>query len=826
LGFRPHVYRLAQTLRVTGYVANTDRGLVILAQGRHARRMLRRLEQHPPPLAAISSFVVARVRTRRYVSFTIKTSRLSSLASRLSPIHVLPDIATCADCLRELRDPKDRRHGYPFTNCTQCGPRYSIIRTLPYDRPRTTMADFPMCPRCRREYTNPADRRHHAQPIACPDCGPKLSLASRLSPPASRFSPPASRLPPLASRLSPLASRLSPLASRLSPLASRFSPLASRLSPIEAAARALLDGRIVAIKSLGGFQLACDATNDRAVARLRKRKNRPAKPLALMCEGVAVARRFCRAGANAGKVLLSSAAPIVLLPKSAAPVVRVADSVAPGNARLGVMLCYTPLHAVLFKRLRDLAGKPAVLVMTSANRKDDPITADDAELAGELADVPDLVLTHDRPIANRCDDSVVLVDDPRPSPLASRLSPLVTIRRARGYAPQPITLPDMFHVKHAVLAVGAEFKNAFALAQGNRAFLSPHIGTVATVRGERFWLDTFARYAAWTGIRPEVVACDLHPDYASTRLAERLSLDLGLPLIKVQHHHAHVLSVMAEHGLAGPTLGLAFDGTGYGTDGAVWGCEFLLVRQDLNWLRVGHLGYMRLSGAGDEVANPSRVAREYLRQANGEGWRASRLSPLASRLTSSLGRLFDAVAAMTGVCRTASFDGQAPTALEAVADPKEDGHWFRPALLDRSVSPALIRPEPILLDVARETSAGTSPATISARFHNTVALAAARLADALCRQHHVGTVCLSGGSFQNARLRRRLVAELRRFGRRVYWNRMVPLNDGGIALGQVAAAAAAADSGLASRLYLHSFPDLPSAELDFRFCRLKMPLGN
>jgi hydrogenase maturation protein HypF len=593
-------------------------------------------------------------------------------------------------------------------------------------------------------------------------------LASRLSPPASRLSPLASRFSPLASRLSPLASRLSPLASRLSPLASRLSPLASRLSPIEAAARALLDGRIVAIKSLGGFQLACDATNDRAVARLRKRKNRPAKPLALMCEGVAVARRFCRAGANAGKVLLSSAAPIVLLPKSAAPVVRVADSVAPGNSRLGVMLCYTPLHAVLFKRLRDLAGKPAVLVMTSANRKDDPITADDAELAGELAEVPDLVLTHDRPIANRCDDSVVLVDDPRPSPLASRLSPLVTIRRARGYAPQPITLPDMFHVKHAVLAVGAEFKNAFALAQGNRAFLSPHIGTVATVRGERFWLDTFARYAAWTGIRPEVVACDLHPDYASTRLAERLSLDLGLPLIKVQHHHAHVLSVMAEHGLAGPTLGLAFDGTGYGTDGAVWGCEFLLVRQDLNWLRVGHLGYMRLSGAGDEVANPSRVAREYLRQANGEGWRAS-------RLTSSLGRLFDAVAA--------------PTALEAVADPKEDGHWFRPALLDRSVSPALIRPEPILLDVARETSAGTSPATISARFHNTVALAAARLADALCRQHHVGTVCLSGGSFQNARLRRRLVAELRRFGRRVYWNRMVPLNDGGIALGQVAAAA-------------------------------------
>ena len=570
MGFRPYVYRLAQTLGVTGYVANTVEGLVVLAQGRNARRFLAHLRENPPPLAAVYSFGVARARTRRYDSFTIKPARNSQLVTRDSAIHVLPDLATCPECRRELGDPHDRRYNYPFINCTQCGPRYTIIESLPYDRPRTTMSRFKMCDRCRREYTDPKDRRYHAQPIACPDCGPALSVASRLS-------------------------------------------------PIEAATRALLNGRILAIKSLGGFQLACDATNAHAVARLRSRKHRPAKPFALMCENTAAVRRFCRVSVAAAKVLLSPAAPIVLLPKLADPGIGVAPSVAPGNGLLGVMLCYTPLHDILFRRLRTLTGKPAVLVMTSANRKDDPIAADDAELKEELGHVPDLVLTHDRPIANRCDDSVVFVDDSAPTqvkvkikvenPTSTSTCSLCVVRRARGYAPQPIALSGMFHVKHPVLAVGAEFKNAFALASGNRAFLSPHIGTVSTALGERFWLDTLARYVKWTGIRPEVIACDLHPDYASTRLAERLSRELHKPLVRVQHHHAHVLSVMAEHGLAGPVLGLAFDGTGYGTDGTVWGCEFLLEQNDLKWARVGHLGYLRSASAGDEVANPARLAR-------------------------------------------------------------------------------------------------------------------------------------------------------------------------------------------------------------------------
>lgn len=766
LGFRPHVYRLANSYGVRGYVANTSRGVIIIAQGGQARRLLDRLKADPPPLAAYSSYRIARVRTRRYATFTIKPTRNPQLVTRNAPIHVLPDLATCPDCHRELSDPHDRRYGYAFTNCTQCGPRYTIIQALPYDRPRTTMARFQMCPSCRREYTDPTDRRYHAQPIACPDCGPTLQL-----------------------------------------LGSRANSRAAG-TPLVAAAQALLDGRIVAIKSLGGFQLACDATNDRAVARLRRRKNRPAKPLALMCQSPAVARLICHVSASALKTLLSPAAPIVLLPKSSAPALQIADSIAPGNSRLGVMVCYTPLHAVLFECLRRLTGKPAVLVMTSANRKDNPIAADDAELAEEVGRVPDLVLTHDRPIANRCDDSVVLVDD---DSAGSNCSPcragtrdssggaspwLSLVRRARGFAPQPLALAEMFHVKHAILAVGAEFKNAFALAQGNRAFMSPHIGTVATGQGEKFWLDTFARYAEWTGIQPEVIACDSHPDYASTRLAERLSRKLGLPLVRIQHHYAHILSVMAEHGLAGPVLGLAFDGNGYGTDGAVWGCEFLLVQEDLNWARVGHLGYLRFAGAGDEVADPSRVARAYMQQVSGA------VSPMRGRLrdrrpnptglrTSSLGRLFDAVAATVGLATSASFDGQAPAALEAIADRKEAGHWFTPDVLDVSVSPALIRPEPLLLDVSRETSAGVRPATISAKFHNTIVLAAVRLAEDLCRRHHVETVCLSGGSFQNSLLRRCVSSGLRHPSRRVYWNHLVPLNDGGIALGQVAAAGGA-----------------------------------
>ena len=735
LGFRPYVYRLARALGVRGFVRNSSRGVVILAQGRNACRLLDQIRKAPPPLAAITSFHVTRARTRPFKSFTISSSHAEAGAG----VDVLPDLALCRDCRREIANPRDRRYRYAFTNCTQCGPRYTIIEHLPYDRPNTTMAGFRMCPQCRREYTDPADRRYHAQPIACPVCGPKLGI----------------------------------------------SPVSSKLSPLDAAAQALLNGKVVAIKSLGGFQLACDATNRRAVALLRTRKQRPAKPFALMCESVATARRFSRVSPLAQKALLSAASPIVLLPKLPRPRLQVSELVAPVNSRLGVMLPYTPLHAILFERLRRASGEPAALVMTSANRKEDPIIADDKQLAKELAGVGDLVLTHNRPIANRCDDSVAMAEKP---------GPLVLVRRARGYAPQPVPLGRMFHVKQPVLAVGGEFKNAFALADSGRAFLGPHIGTVETAAGEAFWLETFDRYVEWTGIRPAVVASDLHPNYASTRLAERLSQDLRLPLVRVQHHCAHILSVMAEHDLRGPVLGVAFDGTGYGTDGAVWGGEFLLVDSDANWQRVGHLGYLYLANAGDEVADPARVARAYLKQARSLARTRARRSVTGDwslLRTSSIGRLFDAAAAITGSCRVATFDGQAPVALESLADPLEHGSWFSDDLLDLSVSPALLRPEPLLVSVARETARGVAPATVAARFHNTLSQATVRLADVLCARADIATICLSGGSFQNSLLRQRVAAGLRSRGRKVYGNRLVPTNDGGIAYGQAAACACA-----------------------------------
>jgi hydrogenase maturation protein HypF len=735
LGFRPYVYRLAKTLAVHGFVRNSSQGVVIVAQGRNAQALLDRLKRHPPPLAAIASIHITSTRSRPYRDFTIRASQKEVGAG----VDVLPDIAICRDCRRETADPTDRRFDYAFTNCTQCGPRYTIINALPYDRPRTTMASFRMCRQCRREYADPANRRYHAQPIACPECGPRLALGK--------------------------------------------GPKTLTTSPIDAAAQALLAGRTVAIKSLGGFQLACDATNFRAVARLRARKNRPTKPFAVMCESASVASRFCLVSPRARRILLSAAAPIVLLPKSPQPWLKVARSVAPANPRIGVMVCYTPLHVVLFERLRRLSGRPAVLVMTSANRKEDPIVADDSGLAEELPGVPDIVLTHDRPIANRCDDSVVMVG-------SARQAPGLVVRRARGYAPQPVALAATFHVKHPVLAVGSEFKNAFALASGGKAFMSTHIGTVATARGEEFWLRTFERYVAWTGIQPELIAADLHPDYASTRLAERLSRKLGLPLVRVQHHHAHILSVMAENNLSGRVLGVAFDGAGYGTDGAVWGGEFLLVHGDANWRRVGHLGYLRLGRAGAEVANPAYVARVYAAQARaalGPGGRGPRPARSRAYLTSSVGRLFDAAAAIVAVCRSATFDGQAPVALEAVADPRERGHWFSPDLLDFSVSPALLTPEPILMQVVQETAAGVPPATVAARFHNTIAIAAAQLANTLGRNLGAEAVCLSGGSFQNTLLRDRVAGRLRSLGWQVHLNQAVPPNDGGIALGQAAA---------------------------------------
>jgi len=736
LGFRPHVYRLAMRMGVTGTVANTPQGVVVIAQGKQARRFLGCLQREPPPLSRIASFDICPMRTRRYRRFFIAPSQTGR---EERGIEVLPDLATCADCRSDVLERNGRRYGYVFTNCTHCGPRYTIIQGLPYDRARTTMRQFRMCPDCQREYDDPTDRRFHAQPNACPKCGPALSVLDRSGRPVLG-------------------------------------------DPLDVAARALAQGKVVALKSLGGFQLVCDATNDQAVRRLRRRKNRPAKPLALMCDDLAVVRSLVRVGRPAAKLLSSAAAPIVLLPKLANPKPAVSTYVAPRNPRLGVMLSYTPLHMALLRSFRSLTGSPGVLVMTSANRRDEPIAVSEDCLLDQLAHVFDLVLAHNRPIANRCDDSVILGDRTH-----------VMVRRARGYAPQPIRFSEMFHVKRPVLAVGGDNKTSFVLAHGARAFVSPHIGHLESPEAASFFLDTLARYETWTGIKPAVIACDLHPDYVSTHLAEGLAKELNAPLVRVQHHYAHVTSTMVENGVSGPVLGIACDGTGYGTDGAIWGCEFLLVRRNLSWARLGHLGYLRLSAAGAEVADPTGVARAYLSQANRVAKSAVRRFELPrgrppGTRTSSLGRLFDAVAAITGACRDATFDGEAAVALEAMAAPNTHGDYVDDDLLDLAVSPAILHPEPLIRAVSRETRSGVHPAIVSARFHNTLAKSFARLAHRVCRNRNIRTVCLSGGSFQNSRLRTQLSSRLRSLGYQVYFNQLVPLNDGGIALGQMVAA--------------------------------------
>ena len=722
LGFRPFVYRLAQQFGLAGTVANTRRGVVIIVQGRRARQFLDRLRDHPPALSRITSFKVTVTRSRAHRAFAIIGSRAE--AARAS-VDVLPDLALCNDCRADMLERPNRRYEYPFTNCTQCGPRYTIIESLPYDRPATTMRGFRMCACCRREYENPSNRRFHAQPNACPACGPKLTLLDR-------------------------------------------SGKVVHADPLAATAAAIARGGVVAVKSLGGFQLACDATNPRAVVRLRRLKDRPSKPLALMCDRLADIRMFARVSQADAKLLSSPAAPIVLLPKLSRPGLALADSVAQRNSRLGVMLAYTPLHLVLFRRIRRLSNRAPVLVMTSANRRDDPITISEDELASRFGRAFDLVLTHNRPIANRCDDSVVLSSTPA----------IIMVRRARGFAPRPVRLARVFHVKHPVLAVGADLKTAFALAQGERVFLSPHIGSLDSPEAEAFFLDTLGRYTSWTGIKPARVACDLHPDYRSTRLAERIAHRLGIPLIRIQHHFAHIASVLAEHGLAGPVLGIAADGAGYGTDGNIWGCELLSVERDLSWTRLGHLGYLRLKNPGVDPADPDQVGREYLSQAKGARPAVSGI------LTSSLGRLFDAVAAISGVCRTATFDGEAPMALENAVDPRERGSYFVDGDIDLALSPAVFRPEPLLLAVSRETRRGVDPAVVAARFHHAVADGLARFAHELARQRGLRSLCLSGGVWQNSTLRSRAAARLCRLGYSVFTNADAPMNDGGIALGQ------------------------------------------
>jgi hydrogenase maturation protein HypF len=736
VGFRPFVYNLARRLHLGGFVCNQTGTLLIEVEGATPSldHFLGELADRPPPLAQIEHLSWERRPPCGEDEFRIETST----ADAASPVFISPDVAACPDCLAELFDPADRRFGYPFLNCTNCGPRLTIITGAPYDRPRTTMASFVMCPACRAEYDDPSDRRFHAQPTACADCGPSLRLLDAAGRPVVTPDP---------------------------------------LAHFVAALRA---GRIGALKGLGGYHLACDARDAAAVAELRRRKHRDEKPFAVMVADGTAAEVLADVGPDERTLLLSPRAPIVLLRKG--PPGAVAEEVAPRNPHLGVMLPYTPLHHLLLRA----AGGP--LVMTSGNRSDEPIAYRDDEALEKLAGIADLFLVHDRPIHLRCDDSVTRVVDGIELP----------VRRSRGYAPRPVGLP--FDCPRPILAVGGQLKATFALGRGRQAFLSHHLGDLDHFEAYRAFEKDVALYEQLFGVAPQVIAHDLHPDYATTGFAREQSARLGLPLLAVQHHHAHMASCLAENGLDEPVIGVSFDGTGFGTDGAIWGGEFL-VGDYRTFRRAAHLRYVGLPGGDRAVREPWRVAVAHLADAQAElPALEARRSPVELRTgrrmlerglnsprTSSAGRLFDAVAALAGVRDHVSYEGQAAIELEwLAAGVAADGAYP----FDLGGVPLVVDTRPLIRAVATDVKRGVGAALVGRRFHSTLVDVIAAVCGRLRAETGLGAVALSGGVFLNALLTREVGARLGTDGFRVFRHRQVPPNDGGLSLGQLAVAAA------------------------------------
>lgn len=746
VGFRPYVYRLALARGLCGYVANDSNGAVVEAEGAAAAldAFERDLVDQLPPLARITNLMRLEVPAAGETSFRIRTSQADS---RQRP-EVTPDAATCAACRRELLDPADRRYRYPFINCTDCGPRYSIIRDVPYDRPQTTMRAFTMCPPCAAEYADPANRRFHAQPNACPDCGPQVRLIG--------------------------------------------GAITDAPDPIRAAARLLRDGGVVAVKGLGGYHLACRADLEEVVRRLRTRKLRDGKPLAVMVADVAAAGRLCRLSGADVDALTSPAAPIVLAPQ--APGHGLAPSVAPGCRDFGVMLAYTPVHHLLF------AEGLGPLVMTSANIAGQPLTYRDDDALSDLGDVADALLVHDREIFRPIDDSVVL----------TFRDEVVPLRRARGYAPRPLRLAGLTSAgggktPQRILAVGGELKSTVCLLAGDEAVLSEHLGDLTHPATYRHFMRAIDRLKQLCGFTPEVIACDRHPRYLSTEYAQRH----GLPVIAIQHHHAHIVSVMAEWAERGPVIGLACDGTGWGTDGAVWGCE--LLRCDAGgFARLGHLAYFPLVGGDRAALETWRPAVALLRASEPDDWRTllhdctNSACPAPEQLdvferqaagainaprTSSLGRVFDAASCLLGLCVRNRHEAEAAMRLEAAAEEwagASEPLAFDVAVEDGRVSFSLTS---AIWELAVARLRGEAAPALAARFHETVAQMLAAAAGHGCRLAGVNTVALSGGCFANRRLLARLTELLEAQGRRVLYHRQVPCGDGGVALGQAVAAA-------------------------------------
>jgi hydrogenase maturation protein HypF len=746
VGFRPFVHALARRLGLDGLVGNDTRGVFIEVEGTEdsVGAFLDALATEAPPLAVIESVVAERVATVGERGFTIVSSQAGGERQAL----ISPDTATCEDCLAEIHDPAARRYRYPFTNCTNCGPRFTIVKGVPYDRPFTTMAGFPMCPACAAEYHDPADRRFHAQPVCCPACGPRLVLCD----------PRGRRLP--------------------------------GDDAIAATTERLTAGEVVAVKGLGGYHLATRADQEGPVASLRARKHREDKPFAVMVAGLGAAKEICVVDAAEAELLESPRRPIVLLRRR--PGAPIAGPVAPGNRFLGVMLPYTPLHHLLAEEL----GLP--LVLTSGNISDEPIAYQDEDAFERLGGIADCFLVHDREIHIRTDDSVARTFRGRP----------MLVRRSRGFAPQPVPLPWRF--PRPALAAGAELKSTFCVGKERHAFVSHHIGDLENYETLRSFTEGIEHFCRLFEIRPEVLAHDLHPEYLSTKHVHDLAEgDLaGVELTGVQHHHAHIASCLADNGEEGPVIGVAFDGLGYGTDGTIWGGEFLVA--DLaGFRRVGHLAPVPMPGGAAAIREPWRMAAAYL-DAAFDGQVPERLavvarhhdrwakvlgvarSGLSSPLTSSAGRLFDAVASLVDVRDAVNYEGQAAIELEQRADPDEIGAY--PLAIEKSdgepsgglqlVGTDLIR------SVVAELESGVGVPVISARFHHGLARGVVETCVLLREQHAVSTVALSGGVFQNLLLLEKIVAGLERHEFRVLVHERVPPNDGGISLGQIAVAGA------------------------------------
>jgi hydrogenase maturation protein HypF len=740
VGFRPFVYRHAVALGLVGFVRNDAAGVTIYVEGspEAIAELVRLLTEAPPPLAIITNVTSERLPPIGTAQFSIESSN----ATVLPTVPVSVDTATCSDCITEMNDASNRRFQYAFINCTNCGPRYTIVRLLPYDRPATTMSHFRMCADCQREYHDPDDRRFHAQPNACPACGPKLSWWTKTD-----------------------------------------EVVAQGVPALDAAVSALRNGGIVAIKGVGGYHLATDATDDTAVRELRRRKARDEKPFAIMVADLRGARECCHLDDNAVAALESFRRPIVIAPRCEEA--AVAASVAPGLSELGVMLPYSPLHHLLLDRTQ----RP--LVMTSGNYSDEPIAHEDADATIRLGPIVDGMLNHDRPIHIRCDDSV------------ARLSPngrLQLLRRSRGYAPEPLALPQ--RACRSVLALGAELKNTIAVARDGFVVASHHIGDLEHLATYRSFQQAIDHLRHLYDIDPEVVAHDLHPDYVSTKFAK----ELDLPTLAVQHHHAHIAACMTEHGRTETVLGVTFDGLGYGGDGTLWGGEFLIA--DLHgYERVGHLLPVRMPGGVAAIREPWRMALVWATKAGTDNCFGAHSDGIDQTLlrgvrnlieqrhgprTTSVGRLFDAVGVLLGAPMRAGYEAQAAIALEAMARrvPRGSAPIYREAVeVSWRDGVAVLDPSALVATVIGERNRDLPPELIAAGFHETLGREVAKLAAEIATRRGVDTIALTGGVFQNMRLTQVVETELDAFGMRVLVHERVPANDGGISIGQAAIAA-------------------------------------